>query len=84
MPDLAGGPAEGGGIEVDGLPHLKNVVLMAGDAGAADRAAHFTGWASFVGGGEGVSEGSLRERKASLSADEVINMQYTSGDDGFP
>ncbi len=57
---------------------------MAGDAGAADRAAHFTGWASFVGGGEGVSEGSLRERKASLSADEVINMQYTSGTTGFP
>ena len=84
VPDLAGGPAEGGGIEADGLPHLKNVVLMAGDAGAAERAAHLTGWASFVEGGGGVYEGSLRERKASLSADEVINMQYTSGTTGFP
>ncbi len=83
VPDLDG-EAEGDRIEAGGLPHLKNVVLMGGDADAAQKASHLTGWASFVEGGEGVSEEALRERQASLSADEVINMQYTSGTTGFP
>jgi fatty-acyl-CoA synthase len=34
--------------------------------------------------GEHMPDGPLRELTASLSADEVVNMQYTSGTTGFP
>jgi len=34
--------------------------------------------------GEKISDSELEEREASLDADDVINMQYTSGTTGFP
>nr|WP_207955974.1 AMP-binding protein [Rubrobacter marinus] len=78
-PSFAGGS---GGEE--GLPYLRHTVLMSGGAGALEKAPYLTGWAGFEEGADGVSEEDLRERQASLSADEVINMQYTSGTTGFP
>ena len=77
VPDLA--EAESG--EIEGLPHLKNVVLIGDEAGSVPG---LTPYREFVRGAEDVPEEDLRRRQDSLSADEVINMQYTSGTTGFP
>jgi len=42
------------------------------------------GFGEFMGRGEEVSDEQLHERQASLDAEDVINMQYTSGTTGFP
>src|SRR5919107_4811409 len=73
--------AEGGGLRLEELPYLKHVVLIGDEAeGSPD----ITSYDEFIRGAEEVSEDELRERQASLDADEVINMQYTSGTTGFP
>jgi fatty-acyl-CoA synthase len=41
-------------------------------------------WEAMVTGGEAVGEERLRERSASLTFDDPINIQYTSGTTGFP
>src|SRR4029078_9894276 len=41
-------------------------------------------WAGLLADGEGVTEGDLRSRSASLQASDPINIQYTSGTTGFP
>ncbi len=73
--------SEPGALEIEGLPYLKHVVLIGDEAVPAPG---ITGYEKFVEGAEKVSEDELKERQASLSADEVINMQYTSGTTGFP
>jgi fatty-acyl-CoA synthase len=81
IPDLA--DAEPGEeLEVEGLPYLKHVVLI-GDQAAAS-APHPMSFDAFMEEAEKVSADELEERQDSLSADEVINMQYTSGTTGFP
>ncbi|MEJ7872135.1 MAG: AMP-binding protein [Rubrobacteraceae bacterium] len=81
VPDLAEGSAGSGELQVEELPYLKHVVLI----GAEDEAAPgVTSYREFLQGAEKVSGDELRERQDSLSADEVINMQYTSGTTGFP
>lgn len=80
VPALADGSP--GGVESRELPHLKNVVLMGG--GSTRRLPLLDYDENFLKLAEGVSENELRERQDSLEADEVINMQYTSGTTGFP
>ncbi|HEX5919798.1 MAG TPA: AMP-binding protein [Nocardioides sp.] len=41
-------------------------------------------WAGLLADGDGVSAADLAERSASLSPDDPINIQYTSGTTGFP
>ncbi len=41
-------------------------------------------WAGLVADGEGVAQGDLRARSASLEPGDPINIQYTSGTTGFP
>ena len=41
-------------------------------------------WDELVSGADAVAEDELRERSGSLSADDPINLQYTSGTTGFP
>ncbi len=41
-------------------------------------------WDELVSGADAVTEDELRERSGSLSADDPINLQYTSGTTGFP
>ncbi len=77
VPDLA--EAESG--EIEGLPCLKDVVLIGDEAGNVPG---LTPYKEFVRGAEDVPEEDLRRRQDSLNADEVINMQYTSGTTGFP
>src|ERR687890_834273 len=78
-PDLT--EVEEGELSVEGLPHLKHIVLIGEDA---EDSPGIMGYEEFFEGAEKVSEEELRERQASLDADEVINMQYTSGTTGFP
>ena len=70
-----------GELSVEGLPHLKHIVLIGEDA---EDSPGIMGYEEFFKGAEKVSEEELRERQGSLDADEVINMQYTSGTTGFP
>jgi len=79
VPDLA--EVEEGELSVEGLPHLKHVVLIG--EGAEDSPG-IMGYEEFIERAEEVSAEELGERQDSLEADEVINMQYTSGTTGFP
>jgi fatty-acyl-CoA synthase len=78
-PSLA--DAEGGELALEELPYLKHVVLIGDEA---ERSPGIRSYDEFIEGAEKVSEDELRERQGSLDADEVINMQYTSGTTGFP
>jgi fatty-acyl-CoA synthase len=42
------------------------------------------GWQALLDGAASVSDAQLREREATLDADDPINIQYTSGTTGFP
>src|SRR5215207_8661058 len=66
-----------GELAVEELPHLRHVVLMG-------EGLPIMGFEEFMQRGAEVSPEELRERQESLDADEVINMQYTSGTTGFP
>jgi fatty-acyl-CoA synthase len=81
VPDLADSTTGSDELEVEGLPYLKHVVLIGDEATTAPG---ITGYGEFIEEAEKISEEELRERQDSLSADEVINMQYTSGTTGFP
>src|SRR5215207_3515440 len=78
VPELADDDGE---LSVEELPHLMHAVLM----GEGFREGlPIMGFEEFMGRGEEVSAEELRERQASLDAEDVINMQYTSGTTGFP
>ena len=79
VPELAG--AEDGELSVDGLPFLENVVLMGAEP---PEDLPVMGFGEFLERGSGVSADELRGRQDSLGAEDVINMQYTSGTTGFP
>ena len=62
------------------LPLLKNVVYIGGKNNPPGM---FT-FTDLIKVGESISDEALDDRMNSLSADDVINMQYTSGTTGFP
>ncbi|MBW2672859.1 MAG: AMP-binding protein [Deltaproteobacteria bacterium] len=69
-----------GNIQSDSLPPLRNVIYI-GDEEKSDRPFCFD---DIVRLGEAVSDEELRDRELSIDADDVVNMQYTSGTTGFP
>ncbi|MGF1472886.1 MAG: AMP-binding protein [Rubrobacteraceae bacterium] len=79
VPELTG--AAGAELSVEALPYLKHVVLMGREPSDG---LPVMGFEEFVERGQEVSAEELSERQESLDADEVINMQYTSGTTGFP
>ncbi|MDQ3603533.1 MAG: AMP-binding protein [Actinomycetota bacterium] len=79
IPELGGGDEDE--LSIEELPFLKNVVLMGEES---PDGLPVMGFGEFLGRGEEISSEELRERQASLDAEEVINMQYTSGTTGFP
>src|SRR5215210_7104527 len=79
IPELV--EAEEGELSLEELPYLKNVVLMGEDS---PEGLPVMGFGEFMGRGEEVSDEQLHQRQASLDAEDVINMQYTSGTTGFP
>jgi fatty-acyl-CoA synthase len=79
VPELV--EAEDGELSIEDLPFLKNVVLMGEESPGGKPV---MGFGEFLEREERISSEELRERQASLDAEEVINMQYTSGTTGFP
>ncbi|RNB81171.1 AMP-binding protein [Brevibacillus fluminis] len=71
--------AEPGSLRAERLPLLKNVIYI----GDQPRVGMFS-WQDLIRLGDAVSDEKLLERQRSLTPDEVINMQYTSGTTGFP
>ncbi|WP_062198983.1 AMP-binding protein [Massilibacterium senegalense] len=61
------------------LPHLKNVIFM-----GEKRYPGMFQWNDIIEASKTVTEGQLEEQLNSLRAEDVINMQYTSGTTGFP
>lgn len=66
-------------ITSEKLPHFKRIILM------SERAEEgMYKWSEFMAYAEDVTDEALEERLNSLDADDVINIQYTSGTTGFP
>ena len=57
----------------DGLPELEQVVFLDGDE-----------WDELVAAASSVGQDEVEARSSELSADDPINIQYTSGTTGFP
>ncbi|SDW13539.1 fatty-acyl-CoA synthase [Marininema mesophilum] len=68
-----------GDLQSKRLPRLKNVILIEGER----REGMFI-WEDLIKLGEEGRDEDLYLREASLTPDDVINMQYTSGTTGFP
>ncbi|TCS94744.1 AMP-binding protein [Hazenella coriacea] len=68
-----------GQLQSSRLPRLKNVILL----GEKRHSGMFL-WEDILEMGKEVSDEELKQRQRSLSPDQVINMQYTSGTTGFP
>src|SRR5215212_3836203 len=79
VPELA--EADDGKLSIEELPFLENVVLMGAEPPAGLPVMSF---GEFLNSGEDVSDEDLRNRQNALDAEDVINMQYTSGTTGFP
>jgi fatty-acyl-CoA synthase len=79
VPELAG--ADDSRLSIEDLPFLQNVVLMGSEPPAELPVMSF---GEFLRRGEEVSDEDLGARQDSLDAEDVINMQYTSGTTGFP
>ncbi len=70
---------EPGNLQSKRLPKLKNVIVL-----SDKRYPGTYTWSDVVGMKEGVTEEELDARMDTLSPEDVINMQYTSGTTGFP
>lgn len=68
-----------GHLKSQRLPHLKNVIFM-----GEKRFPGMFNWQDILDAAKQVTDEQLDAQMASLHADEVINMQYTSGTTGFP
>ncbi|MET3682254.1 fatty-acyl-CoA synthase [Alkalibacillus flavidus] len=77
IPDLA--EQEKGNIQSGRFPHLKNIIVL-----SDERYAGCYTWDDVVEASHQVSDDALTKQLASLDANDVINMQYTSGTTGFP
>lgn len=71
--------SEPGQLKSERLPFLKNVIFL-GDK----KYPGMYNWSDIMELGRAVSDEELGARLDSLDADDVINMQYTSGTTGFP
>ncbi|GGG12024.1 putative acyl-CoA synthetase YngI [Lysinibacillus alkalisoli] len=67
-----------GELHCERLPHLKRVILIDGTATGA------LTWQDVLQGAAKISDEALDDRHATLTPDDVINIQYTSGTTGFP
>ena len=77
VPELA----DDGALSIEELPFLKSAILMGAEPPSELPVMSF---GEFLKTADDVSEEDLRERQDSLDAEDVINMQYTSGTTGFP
>ncbi|TKI55758.1 AMP-binding protein [Brevibacillus antibioticus] len=70
---------EPGALQSKRLPHLKNVIYLGNE-----RQPGMFLWSDLLERAARVTEEERQARQATLSPDDVINMQYTSGTTGFP
>ncbi|MED1782396.1 AMP-binding protein [Brevibacillus fortis] len=70
---------EPGALQSKRLPHLKNVIYLGNE-----RQPGMFLWSDLLERAARVTEEERISRQATLSPDDVINMQYTSGTTGFP
>ncbi|MGM0453978.1 MAG: AMP-binding protein [Thermodesulfobacteriota bacterium] len=68
-----------GALESEKFPFLKNIVHL-----GKESIPGMYNWDDMLALGEKVSEDDVKERSDSLSPDDVIMMQYTSGTTGYP
>ena len=68
-----------GALRAAGCPRLRNVISIQTRKGPG-----MLNWDEFRGGAASVSEAELDRRQREGTADEVVNIQYTSGTTGFP
>ncbi len=66
-------------VQCESLPNLKRIILMTEKTEPG-----IYKWSEFLQHAESVTDSQLEERLQSLSPDDVINIQYTSGTTGFP
>ncbi len=71
--------SEKGFLKSEKLPHLQTIIRLADD----DRNGTYL-WSDFMNLSENILLDDLKARQKTLSADEAINIQYTSGTTGFP
>ncbi len=76
-PELAG--SEPGKLSSKKLPKLKNVIYF-----GKEKIPGMYNWDDVLELGKQVADAEFEARKASLTPEDVINMQYTSGTTGFP
>ncbi|MDN4606404.1 AMP-binding protein [Sporosarcina highlanderae] len=71
--------SENGIVNCEKLPKLKRIILM------TDREEMgIYKWSEFLHHAEGITDEVLAERQRTMTPDDVINIQYTSGTTGFP
>jgi fatty-acyl-CoA synthase len=68
-----------GAVSSESLPFLRELILIGGSTPSS-----FWSWEEVVQMGDQVSEDTLRAREETLSFDDPINIQYTSGTTGRP
>ncbi len=77
IPELAAEPRDG--LASASFPRLRHVVSLTDEP-----ARGMMGWHDFLALGESIADAALAARESELTADDPINMQYTSGTTGFP
>ncbi|MDF2260612.1 FadD3 family acyl-CoA ligase [Streptantibioticus ferralitis] len=74
-----GGPPDAAEGPLPGLPHLRDVVVLAEDAPP-----DFLTWKEFLAGGDTVPAGRVRARAAAVRPDAPSDIMFTSGTTGHP
>lgn len=77
IPNSNGSP--GSDLKSEKLPELKRVITL-----GANNHSYMTAWSEFMQMGENITQEELATIQSSLSFDEPINIQYTSGTTGYP
>lgn len=70
---------EDGFVTSQRLPKLKRIILM-----TDKQEAGIYKWSEFLAHADGITDDELKKRQQSMTPDDVINIQYTSGTTGFP
>ncbi|MEU1625847.1 FadD3 family acyl-CoA ligase [Streptomyces sp. NPDC020096] len=75
----SGGPSDAVDGPLPGLPHLRDVVVLAEDAPP-----EFRTWKEFLAGGDTAPPGRVRARAAAVRPDAPSDIMFTSGTTGHP
>jgi len=68
------------GLDIDGYPDLRRVIVVGGPI----RLAHATAWDDFLAAGERIGDGELAARAEAVDPESLMMLAYTSGTTGHP